>query len=202
MAGKRNYDWEAIHKDYRTGRFDSDRALCRHWDVPPPTFRKKKKGDPKNGVPAWERDLEERFKDKVKNQSIQELAQQSAQRVPSGQKLDDDERTVEDAANAAMVIIRDHCSKIKGLNEIYNKLKAILLEGLIADDPKVILKWSGGKSESTTDMLTKLTKVLSDLIKLERQAYNLDTPENKDKDHGDDLEDRIKAQMRKDGFNV
>lgn len=198
---KRNYDWEAIHKDYRTGRFGSDRELCRHWDVPPSTFRKKKKGDPGNGVPSWEKDLLGKFHNKVKNQSIQELAQQSAQPVPSGQKLNDDEKTVENAANAAMAIIRGHCSKIEDLSGIYELLKSILLKGLIANDPIGILKWSGGKSESTTDMLTKLTKVLSDLIRLERQAYNLDAPENKD-DGNDDLELRIKEQMRKDGFNV
>jgi hypothetical protein len=171
---KRNYDWEAIHKDYRTARFDSDRELCRYWDVPPSTFRKKKKGDPEKGVPAWKRDLEGRFKNRVKNQSIQELAQQSAQPVPSGQKLDDDERTVEDAANAAMVILRRHQKKINDLETISEELRGVLLNAFLNQDPDSIIAWNGGKAESASDMLVKLTKVASDLIKLERQAFNLD----------------------------
>lgn len=149
-------DWEAVEKDYRTGRFSlselAEKHNCSRSGI---STRAKAKG--------WVKDLTRQINERTKAKAAQKA---------TGKKADDE--IVEAAAEANAEIIHRHITHItnwQDRTERYAKLIDDAMEpneDLDAPPPSIA---AIGKSISSG------TQALQRLIQLERQARNMDDEE-------------------------
>lgn len=204
-------DWEKVYNDFRTGRH-SNRALGTMYNVSEAAIRKKAKKEKwtKDLVQSYQSEIqntliEEDAKDKEKQESTQREPDESTQEEPlkSDKDREDDRDLVKDAAKIGASVIREHRKDIKRLTGITKKILSIVEKVLNLDDyeddekKKIEEKLSSISTahESITDIVSKLSRVNSERIKLERQAYNMDSKEAETSNQ--DLDSRIKSRMNK-----
>ncbi len=193
---KTQYDWEAIKRDWRTGQH-SNRELSEIHGPTHSMIARKARSE------KWEKDIVEDYQKELKNQSIKDSAQ--GEYTPCTYKNTDerlkDEDTIKLAVEKAVHVVRDHKKMVKGLREFYDKIYRRAFKALDEepDSDGILPSLKGFKSyhESVFDILSKLSKTSSDIVKLERQAFNMDAKENKDGNNNADLDSRIKTRMDK-----
>jgi hypothetical protein len=206
MSKKKIIDWEAVEKDYKVGKYGSVRALASYYDISEAAIRKKAKGDPKKGLTAWKKDLVEDYQKGVEEELVRSGTRLSTQNgahcaPKSDQEIQQDKQIVDEAVKIGVEVVRNHRKKIGDLHEISGSLTYKLKEALLNDNAESLEKWSRF-TESPTDMTLKLSKITSELVKLERQAYNLDKKEESDKKKEQDVEDIIRKRMEEKGFTA
>lgn len=178
MARKNKADWEAIEKEWRTDQF-SNVHLGEKYGVSEAAIRKKAK------QLGWQKDLAEKYKKELENQLIKESSNDKfeeeceSNQFKTTEKLKEDKETVKQAANLAVEIIKKHRRRIKDLSELHDLLKSKLNKALAEtpDDKNALPSLIGFKSghESVFDILSKLTGITTNLTKMERQAFSMDT---------------------------
>ncbi|MBU2648532.1 hypothetical protein KKI24_27745 [bacterium] len=199
MPAKQKYDWEAIEKDYRTGQY-SNYALSEIHGASDPAIRKRAKQY------NWEKDLVDEYQEKIKNRLVRDDGAQCAlnKELKSNSEIIEDKTIVDNAVAIGIAVIRNHRKKIRRLQDIADALADKLYKALVKDgeidlktdkDFEVVLAYKGN-NESITDMAWKLARIEAECVKLERQAFNLDSKE-KEGGGASDIDERIKARMEK-----
>ncbi len=186
-------DWEVIELEYRMEKYGSVRALAKAHGVSESTIRNRAKGSEKKGIPPWTKNFVDEYQKGVETGLI---------RRSSATEETEDE-VLKMAVDTAVEVIHRHKKKIGRLSEIYEVLSLKLLYSVQNEEDNHFLKNNKSSHEGVFDMATKLARTLESIIKLERQAFNLDAKSTTDPNNsGDvDLEDRIKKHMVKCGFN-
>jgi transposase len=179
------YDLEAIEADYRADQL-SNRAISTKHGCSEASIRK---WATKFG---WQKDLS----GKVKQATKAKLTKAVAETTPTAKEREpntplSDEEIVEEASNAAVDVITSHrtrTAEYQGIVRIYgSKLREQLDNGKLK-----VLAPNGDPIEIDIPLeyigkcLNSATQSLERLIKLERQAYNLD--DQQDSSYEDDLE--------------
>ena len=172
MAERKTYDWEAIEREYRTGKF-SNRHLAKTYGCAEGTIRKRAKAK------GWEKDLSQQVEEKVRTKLVRtKVRTQNAS----------DKQVVEEAAEHDVQVVESHIASIGKSKDITNALLAELEAGTLSHDDLVALiegmKKEDGKRvdflmksislPERAKTLTQLVNALGRLIDLERQAYNID----------------------------
>ena len=178
----KKHDWEAIEKDYRVKKYGSNRALASFYKISEATLRLRIKGNPKKGLKPWVQDLIDDYQKGVENQLIQDLAHDSAQcAVKTDEQIAGDSIIVEEAVKIGVAVVRRHREKLGRIAAVSDKMLEKVEESLINNNPELLKDWIKS-NESVTDVILKLSKIDSEVIKNERQAYNLDAKEEITKD--------------------
>lgn len=183
MPAKVKADWELIEREWRSGQY-TNVALAEKHNVAESTIRKRAAGDPKNGLKPWEKDLVEDYQKGVQDKLVRESANEGAIEsatvaLRDKQELREDREVLDRAIEVGVSVVRDHRKSLKRLRALADKMYAKVEEAFEKDSTAVLADWTKG-GESPTDIILKLSKVDSEIIKNERTAFNLDAKE-KDK---------------------
>lgn len=177
-----NTDWEAIEREYRAGQL-SVSEIGRQHGVSHTAINKRAKKE------GWTRDLSKKVRQEVSARLVSpEVSAASAREA------------VELAATRGVQLVRQHQGSLSRAHRIAEMLMQELESGTenaeaieatiyaeTANDGTVnrrnaMLKAVSLPSRSST--LRELSQVLKNLIPLERQAFNLDAPDDEPKDDG------------------
>lgn len=172
---KSKYDWEAIEKDYRTGRF-TNVQIGKMYGPTEGTIRNRAT---KHG---WSKDLSNEI-----NYGIRAGMQSD------GSKDLTDQEIIDLAVQSGVELIREHRGDIRDLREIVKKVTKILCEQIDAGKLMIITKDGDPIQidiplEYLAKVLNPVTQSLERLIKLERQSFGMDKEEEQ---AGKSLEDLI-----------
>ncbi len=180
---KYNYDWEAIEREYRTSQLTMA-ELSRLYGPSRSAIQKRSKGNPAKGIPAWKRDLSKQVRSEINAELIS--GEDSHSNTDAGKDL---------AVKRGVEVIRGHRVSLKEAWELFRLLSGELwgattsiveieefAKDLCADDSSeqrynALMK--AVSLPSRAGVFAKLTQSLEKIVKLEREAFNLD-------DKGDD----------------
>ena len=204
-GSRKKIDWESLEKDWRTGQF-SNLFLGEKYGVSEAGIRKNAKKY------EWKKDLVEQYQKGVEHELVRTVDSESTNdgsslELKSLDQIEDDKKIVDKAVKIGVEVVRQHRKRVKQLTKITDELTRRLGNDLFPlennDDPELgTLEEVHGRSESHTDIAWKLSKVISETVKLERQAFNLDAKNGDPKNNKEiDIEERIKANMRKHGLD-
>lgn len=175
MADRKVIDWEAIEREYRAGQI-SIAEIARQFEITHPAILKRAKRD------GWTRNLASRVKEAV-----------TAKLVTDGVTGKTAAETVELVAARAVQVVRDHKGRIgrghKLIDALFGELEQVteagdFAEAIEAEFPgkdnfkrrAAILRAVELPSRAST--LGTLALALKTLVGLERQAFNLDAPDD------------------------
>lgn len=198
MPRKPKCDWEALEQEWRTGQY-SNLQLARNYGISESGIRKRAIKH------EWKKDLVEEYQKGIAEALVRDGANEKTNPAPfkSSEQIQADKAVVDEAVKVGVHVVREHRKAIGKLASIKIKLTE-KLETAIEEEPDEdnnLPSLIGFKSyhESVFDVLSKLSGITSNIIKLERQAFNMDAKE-KENPQSADLEDRIKENMKKNGF--
>ncbi|MGP9590699.1 MULTISPECIES: hypothetical protein [unclassified Halomonas] len=149
----RKYDWEAIHSDYRTGQH-SVRALATKHGVTEGAIRKRARTE------GWQRDLSYHVKNATNAKLVRSESTHNDAYLP-----DDDQALIDSAADSNVALVLEHRQAVARWKTISNRL-AGTLESMAIDESSAL---------EFARTLNAGVDALGKVIKLERQAFNLDT---------------------------
>lgn len=176
----RRNDWDAIERDYRTGRF-TNVQLARRYDLSEAAIRKKAKEK------GWQKDLTERVQESTRCKVNVSLA---------GPDLSDDE-VVERASSENAGVIERHRKRLERWQRINDRAADILDEQLKDGTMRVLVKGQPIDVDIPLDYVAKAinsgTSSAERMIRAERVSYGLDTPENSDQRSLDQLIDDARS---------
>lgn len=187
----RKFNWDAIELDYRKGLF-SFRVLAEMHGPSESAIRKKAKQR------DWKKDLHPEIKRRAQEKiSAQKVLGQTG--LEAFGKTDED--LIEDGADLIVRIIRGHREQIQIYQEIVAGFGTRLKEQIANKTIEVRIPGTSGKMEIDIPLdyvgkgLTSGVGALERLIKMERQAFSVDSgDENKGATYEDYLE-----EMRQEG---
>jgi len=198
LPRKPKCDWEALEQEWRTGQY-SNLQLARNYGISESGIRKRAIKH------EWKKDLVEEYQKGIAEALVRDGANEKTNPAPfkSSEQIQADKAVVDEAVKVGVHVVREHRKAIGKLASIKIKLTE-KLETAIEEEPDEdnnLPSLIGFKSyhESVFDVLSKLSGITSNIIKLERQAFNMDAKE-KENPQSADLEDRIKENMKKNGF--
>lgn len=188
-AKRRRLDWEAIERDYRTGKF-TKAELCRKYDLQPAVLSRQIKRDQALDQGRWQTDLTEVVRQATNARLMAELVKEQ---VNEGQ--DQVKETVQIAAEVNSQIIQGHRQNIKAALSVVQDLTAEVAEQrLLARDKELLAQILAGDATdiraindaqrlvakalgtgSRASTLKSLAEALDKLIRLQRQAFAIDT---------------------------
>lgn len=173
MAKRKQYDWEAIEREYRAGQL-SLREIARVYGCSDTAIRKKAKAN------GWERDLSAKVRAKVRTKLVRDKVRTQAL---------SEKEIVEVAAETGFQVSALHRKDIKRFRKLANKLLAEL-EGqtdgaeVLGQARSALKQGDMGVLAAAVQKITALPErikgasllagTLKNLITLERQAFNLD----------------------------
>lgn len=153
---RKRADWDAIERDYRTGRYTLRELETKHGVFNSSIARKAKNE-------GWTQDLSAAIRQatnaKLVNQTVDEIASKSAQEVSN---------VIADAANENISIIIGHRARLAGLVLAVNVAKDLVLT--LGSEISGIRE-AGLFTQAIFNLVTS-TRVL---LELERKVYNLDS---------------------------
>jgi len=187
----KRYNWDAVELDYRKGLY-SFRALAEMHGPSESAVRKKAK------LLDWKKDLHPEIKKRAQEKI-------SAQKVLGETGVEEfgktDEDLIEDGADLIVKIIRGHQEQIQAYQGIVSVFGDRLKSQLDSEKLEVLMPGTGGKMEIDIPLdyvgkgLTAGVGALERLVKLERQAFSIDSgDEGKTANYEDYME-----EMRKEG---
>ena len=149
-------DWEAIEREYRAGQL-SVREIARIHGVAHPTIvqRAKRYG--------WIQDKSETIRTAIRTKT-------SAPSTTAG-TTEALSRVVDTAVERGVQIVRGHQVLVSRLLAITDHMTTFLERYIAGEDPQPLLF---GERESPSACLLRTTEAAERLVKLERQAWNLD----------------------------
>jgi len=157
MAERKTYDWEGIEADYRAGQI-SVREIGRRYDISDKAIRNKAKAN------GWKRDLTSAVKKEVLSKLVRTKS------APN----EDDADIIERASDEILEVIKCHRKAIEEQKRILNDIVKKLDSEMKADH----VEGKGSRTITTYSasvILKSCSQILTNLIKLERQLYNLDS---------------------------
>lgn len=185
MAGRQT-DWEALEVDYRAG-IASIRELARKYDVSDTAIRKKAKAD------GWERDLTEKVHERVRSKLVRAEVRTLNAREP----VRTDAEIIEAAAETAVQVVQIHRRDVRNGRTICAALFAELqdtsanreiiaesIESETQDDTSPTRRNQMMKAISLPTRaraMLDLSAAMKNLVAVERQAFSLDSKDDKDK---------------------
>ena len=198
---KRKTDWDSLHKEWRTGQL-SNVLLGKKYNISEGAIRKKSK------LKGWKKDLVDQYQKGVEEELVRESTKESSSLAPikSEAETKEDRQIVKEAVGIAVDVVKRHRKDVKRLSRIKDTLTG-KLEDAIKEEPDTngnLPSLIGFQSyhESMFDVLSKLSGITSNLIKVERQAFNIDAKEKgSDKPGAVDVEERIREHMRRNGID-
>ena len=160
MAKRKDIDWEAIEKEYRSGVL-SVREIANQHDISHTAIQKKAKEF------GWKRDLTQEVRKEVARKLV-------AKTVAKNDATD--KEIVDAASDTAVQVIELHRSDIRKLRDLEQDLIRRLDE-----DEKIAIVYQGKVTTELSvglptraDILQKLAFVANKRIALERQAFGID----------------------------
>ncbi len=170
MAKRKQIDWEAIEREYRAGQ-KSLREIGRGFDCTEGAIRKKAKAC------GWERDLADRVRKRVREKLVRKKVRISNI---------SDEEIIETNADEGVQLVFSHRKDIAALQELEEQLIAELKDNptklyITQYQGEIVQKTVGLTASERSAAANNLANVQHKRIQLERQAFNLDEPENSDK---------------------
>lgn len=168
---RRRIDWEAIERDYRTGKFSLRELEAKHGSNYADISRRAKKE-------GWSKDLREAVKRATEAALIEEVqqhVQQAVQHTTTGVVLA--------AAEVNKQVILGHRKRAAELSEDVSTAKGKLMA--LADKVADIKE-----AATLTSALEALVRSTKGLIEIERKAFNLD-----DDDGGDELPKSLRVEL-------
>lgn len=167
-------DWEAVHDDYRAGQL-SIRAIATKHSTHEATIRKRAKSH------GWMRDLSQHVRAATNAKLVRSESTHLDANLP-----DDDHLLIEAAADTNVAVVLEHRQQINDWKGIANKLAATLEDMEVTED-------------NVADFARTLNSgvdALGKVIKLERQAFSMDSKAQNDEPPerrltDDELEQRI-----------
>lgn len=162
------YDWEAVERDYRTGRYSLSELSAMHGPAKS-SIDKRAKRD------GWEKDLSGPVRQRTREKVIRSTLSDEALEALEG----DDAGIVEEAASLNAAVVKGHRKQLSAWREILDKYTTRLTAQLEADKLEVIDK-SGDKQEIDVPLdyigksLNAGTQALDRVVRMERDSYGLD----------------------------
>lgn len=163
---RKRVDWEAIERDYRTGRFTLRELEAKH-GTNNATIARKIKADRETDPARWQRDLTKAVRDATNAKLMEGLV---SKEISKGQQ--EVSKTVLAAAEANTQIILAHRRQLRELGEYADKARAKLMElgDSVADVREAVALMAGVESYN---------RILKSRIEKEREAYALNDPASK-----------------------
>lgn len=162
---KRNTDWDAVERDYRTGKFTLQELGAKYGVSHQAVAKKQKAGD-------WKKDLQEEIKQATKARVTKELVEREVAR--SGNLVAD---TVEVAAAVNAQILFKQQTRAAELQNIIDVAKSKLLEHVETLD--------GIRDVATlTTAVNNLANATKTLNEQERKAHNMDAEDGESQETG------------------
>ena len=187
MAEKQT-DWEALEVEYRAGA-SSVRELARKYDVSDTAIRKKAKAS------GWERDLSAKVQERVRSKLVR-----TDVRTPTreGRELRTSEaEIIEAAAETAVQVVQIHRRDVRNGRAICKTLfdelldttdnREIIAESIDSETQDDLSPTRRNQMQKAISLPTRaramldLSAAMKNLVAIERQAFNLDDKDDKDK---------------------
>lgn len=165
-----SYDWEAIEAEYRAGQISVRKIAAKH-GCSESSIRSKAKSK------GWQRDLADKVQAGIKAAITKKSAYKAKPDIPQSPPQTDEE-IIESAVQTGVAIIESHQGQIALYQQVVSKLGK-LLKTQVASGKQEVMTKSGDKVTIDLDLeyvgktLNAATNSLERLIKLERQAHNL-----------------------------
>lgn len=167
------YDWEAVEKSYRTGKY-SNRQLAKMHGVSESGLRGRIKKD------GWSKDLSAPVNQRIKDKLVTGPSDDSVER-PS------DEEIIEAAATTGASIVFEHRAYAKSSREVVGSLLSKLKEQVEQEYMKVQAFGEVVEVDIPLDYMGKVisaaTQSLERIVKIERQAFRLDDDDSDTNPH-------------------
>ena len=173
---RRNTDWEACERDYRTGKFTLQELGAKYGVTHQAVAKKAKQGD-------WKKDLQDEIKKATNARLTQELVEREVAR--SGNLVAD---TVEVAAAVNAQILLKQQRRAAELQDALDVAKAKVLQmaDMVGDVREVA---------ALTTALNNLANATKTLNEQERKAHNMDAEETEGGTTGiEELWRRVRAE--------
>lgn len=160
------YDWEAIERDFRTGRYSLQQLSDKHGPHRGVISRKARDE-------GWEKDLTDA------------VAERTRAKLARRESAQSDIEAVEAAASENAEVVRSHRAMMlrwRGINERFIET----LSAQLATGKRAVLDRHGNAVEVDVDLeytgrcMTYGTQAMERVIKLERQSYGLDVDGGED----------------------
>ena len=189
-ATRNNADWESVRVDYCAGQM-SIREIARKHDVAESYVRRKAK---ENG---WERDLTEKVSERVRSKLVRtnERATNAHDEVRTNRRTD--EEIIEAAAETAVQVVQIHrrdvrhgrliCAALFAELQDTSANREIIAESIDSetqDDSSPTRRNQMMKAISLPTRaraMLDLSAAMKNLVAVERQAFSLDSKDDKDK---------------------
>lgn len=188
---QRTIDWEGIEKEYRLGQ-KTVRAIASEFNISHTAINKKAKKE------KWVQDKSKEIREKT-NAGLASFHSGVSSQVSTPTKAD-----IEEAVRTNIQVVTNHRKTLKNGHKLVERLFSILEEAVenkdtieqeikAETDPEGLaglnrkrMMMRAVSLPSNVGVLKDLSQALKNLIPLERQAFNLDTP-------GANIEDVIAA---------
>nr|BDD48030.1 hypothetical protein 3 [Halomonadaceae bacterium] len=186
MTANRNrkrYDWEAIERDYRTGRY-SLAELSAMYGASRSQISKRASKE------GWERDLSGAVQQRTRDKVVRSTLSDEALAALDG----DDQAIVEEAATLNAAVVKGHRTQLQRWRGITERYAALLESQVVKGTMEVQLK-NGDVAEVDVPLdyigksLGAGTQALERIVRLERQSYGLDAEEGGESSHEDALDE-------------
>lgn len=189
---KREIDWEAIYKDYRANS-KSVRQIAKEHGVSHTAIQKYADAN------GWQRDLSEKVKQRTADLVARDIvATEVATRSPGGNMATtslSDQEVIDGEAGVRVAVLREHRKDIGRLRRLANSLAdelevtsesreeiergiALLAEGDQDGAVKAMQRAMSLSGRITS--LESLSRTLTNLVKLEREAFGIDKDDKQD----------------------
>lgn len=165
---RRRVDWDAVERDYRTGRFTEQELADKHGATRSAVSKQKR-------VKGWTKDLKDEIRHATQARLVAELVAKGSEKVAD---------TVLAAAEVNTRVVLGHRKRIADLHRLAEDAQA-KLESM--GDSLVDVREAGVFVQAVNGLAT-ITKTL---IEQERKAFGLDDDGKKSEDAVDDLIRRL-----------
>jgi hypothetical protein len=182
-----NLDWKAIEEEYRAGVL-TNVQIAKNYGCSEAAIRKHAK------TRGLKRDLSQQVRQATNDGLVRSLV-----RGEEGDRTDRTDREIVQAAAARGVeVVRQHRIHLEGLQRISSTLARDIERHVLGEIEAP--HWLGAK-ESVSEAFFRVASASAKWIPLERKAFNLDEPTEKDinKLSNEQLESRIAELLRRRG---
>jgi len=162
------YDWEAVERDYRTGRYSLTELSSMHGPAKPTIgLRAKREG--------WTKDLSGPVRQRTREKLTRGVLSDEALEALEG----DDRAIVEEVSSVSAAVVKGHRKQLTAWREILDKYTDRVTTQLDAEKLQVMDK-SGERVEIDVPLdyigksLNAGTQALDRVVRLERESYGLD----------------------------
>lgn len=183
------YDWEAVERDYRTGRYSLSELSAMHGPA-------KSSIDKRARRDGWEKDLSGAVRQRTREKVVRSTLSDEALEALDG----DDAGIVEEAATLNAAVAAGHRKQLTAWRAILDKYTDRLTEQLERGSMSVQLK-SGdvGEVDVPLDYVGKSlnagTQALDRVVRMERESYGLDADEGEQTAEARLTDDQVRARI-------